>query len=128
MSAIYIPEEIRKLNVSLTDRQISRYIDNVWRDCADMKPGDVIVIKEVAQNYPALYIECVKDYMRSHNSTYQEGLSFANGYAELRKYDLVWNKKAPRLRSGNKSANTPSACGHSPLAGGENTAQNLKSA
>jgi hypothetical protein len=59
-----------------------------------MKPGDVVVIKDTVKMFPDLFIECCKNYMREHSSTYQEGLSFANGYAELRKYDLVWKNKA----------------------------------
>lgn len=90
-----IPEEIRKVNPDMPDAELGTYIDKVWQLLESMVPGNVIIISEVARKYPELFIECAKWYMREHNDTYQEGLSFADGYEQLRKYDLAFiNKKS----------------------------------
>lgn len=86
----YIPAKIRKLNPEMTDEQLSGYIDNVWKLCENMRPGEVIVIKSIAKNHPQLFTECVKNYMDEHD--WQDGLTFTKGFEAVQKYDISYTK------------------------------------
>lgn len=95
-------------NASLKGLMDPEYIKKVWILLEGMKPGDVIIVKNITkENTRQNFIESVKLYMEETRETYCNGLSFRHGYEELAKYDIVFNK-------GNK---TPSACGISPQGG-----------
>ncbi len=84
---IYVPDSIRPYNPGFPDKVLSRYIDNVWRDCEAMRPGDKWIISEIAENHPDLFVACVKNYMDEHDN--QDGISFNNEKCEvLRKTDV----------------------------------------
>ena len=106
--ATYIPEQIKKLNTGRTDEELCAYIDIVWNRCKNMVAGEVIVIKEMGTDYPELFIECAKYYMRNHE--WQDGLFFTRGFNALQKLDISFTKgKSPEREDPDKSNELKSA-------------------
>jgi hypothetical protein len=82
-----IPTVIREKARDFSEKELEDYIKKVNTLLQGMKTGDSIVVAKVTKTETRdLFLEIVKYYMRSHE--WQDALSFADGYTELRKYDL----------------------------------------
>jgi hypothetical protein len=79
------------MNATLKDMELKEYTDKVYNLLIEMKPGDTLqVLKITKPETRELFIDTVKQFMREHE--WQDGLSFARGFSELRKYDLEFIK------------------------------------
>ncbi len=108
-----IPAVVREKASQEELKDLEGYVKKVWATLEAMKPGDIVVIEQVTKARSRdLFIECAKWYMREHRSTYMDGLSFTRGFVSIQKWDCSRTKPT-------RGSNTPSAFGHSPLAGGE---------
>lgn len=103
--------------------ELEKYIKRVWNLLQGMKPGDVLAIEKLCKpETRELFIETAKWYMRLHNSTYQDGLSFTKGFMAVQKYDvsfLMKKKKTLNIDVPGEEAPSPAKAG-SPPEGGEN--------
>lgn len=86
-----IPDVVREYAKQLESSELEKYVTKVWKLLEGMKPGDVLVIEKLCKpDTKDLFLESIKFYMRSHE--WQDGLSFSQGFKELRKYELVFRK------------------------------------
>ena len=86
-----IPDVVREYAKQLESSELDKYVARVWKLLEGMKPGDVLVIEKLCKpDTKDLFLESIKFYMRSHE--WQDGLSFSQGFKELRKYELVFRK------------------------------------
>ena len=82
-----IPAIVREKAGDFEEKALQEYVVKVNKMLEGMKSGDIITIVNVTKPQTRdLFIETVKFYMREHE--WQDGLSFAKGFTELRKYDL----------------------------------------
>ncbi len=88
-----IPESIVISSGNMCHEDLLIYIRKVNVLLSDMKPGDSYIVEKITSEATRnLFLEVVKWYMRLNRNDYQDGLSFANGYNELRKYNLSFIK------------------------------------
>jgi uncharacterized protein YbcC (UPF0753/DUF2309 family) len=103
-----IPESIREKARDFDEKALEDYILKVNKLLEGMQPGDSFKIKDIAKSQTIeLMVEVIKYYMDQHREDYQDGLSFANGYNELRKYDLAFIKGTREKR---KNSITNNSC------------------
>lgn len=94
-----IPEVIREKARDFKEKELEEYILRVDKLLEGMKTGDSLVIAKVTKvDTRELFIEIIKWYMDRHREDYQDGLSFADGFNELRKYDLAFIKGSKAQR------------------------------
>jgi hypothetical protein len=87
-----IPDVIHEYAKQLELSELEEYVARVWKLLGAMKPGDVLIIEKLCKpDTKDLFLESIKFYMRSHE--WQDGLSFSQGFKELRKYELVFNRR-----------------------------------
>jgi len=106
------PAVIREKAPHMNQKSVDDYLDKVWKLLKAMKPGDCLIIDNLCKpETRELFIECCKFYMREHNSTYQDGLTFSKGFVAIQKYDLSFTsgksgKRQPEKSVFNNTINT----------------------
>ena len=88
----------------MNEKSVDDYLEKVWKLLIAMKPGDCLTIDNLCKpGTRELFIECCKFYMREHNDTYQDGLTFTRGFQAIQKYDLSFTSGKNANRQPEKS-------------------------